>query len=190
MAAATALYKMGISIEAIKYGIENVSGLEGRMEFIERYNNAKIFVDYAHTPDGLEKTLKEIKKITDKRLIVLFGCGGNREKEKRAKMGIIAGKYADFSILTSDNPRYEEPYSIIREIESGLRKVSLKYITIQNRYIATGYAIEMLKSGDVLLIAGKGCENYQEIMGVKTKYNDKESVKDIIAKIGLTGELI
>ncbi len=190
MAAATALYKLGVNINSIKDGIENISGLEGRMEFIENYNGAKIFVDYAHTPDGLENTLKEIKKITDKRLIVLFGCGGNREKEKRSKMGSIAGKYADFSILTSDNPRYEEPYSIISEIESGLRRVSLKYITIQNRYIATGYAIELLNAGDVLLIAGKGSENYQEIMGVKTKYSDKETVKDIIAKIGLSGELI
>lgn len=190
MAAATTLYKMGIKLDSIKRGIEEISGLEGRMEFIENFNGAKIYVDYAHTPDGLEKTLKEIKKITDKRLIVLFGCGGNREKEKRSKMGIIAGKYADFSILTSDNPRYEEPYSIISEIESGLRTVSLSYITIQNRYIATGYAIESLKSGDVLLIAGKGAENYQEIMGVKTKYSDKETVKDIIAKIGLSGELI
>lgn len=190
MAAASALYKMGIKVSSIKNGIEEISGLEGRMEFIENYNGAKIFVDYAHTPDGLEQTLKEIKKITDKRLIVLFGCGGNREKEKRSKMGIIAGKYADFSILTSDNPRYEEPYSIISEIESGLRTVSLSYITIQNRYIATGYAIESLKEGDVLLIAGKGSENYQEIMGIKTKYSDKETVKDVIAKIGLSGELI
>ena len=160
------------------------------MEFIENYNGAKIFVDYAHTPDGLEKVLKEVKKITDNRLIVLFGCGGNREKEKRAKMGIIAGKYADFSILTSDNPRYEEPYSIISEIEMGLRSVSLNYITIENRYIATGYAIEFLKEGDVLILAGKGAENYQDVMGVKTKYSDKETIKDVIAKIGFSGELI
>ena len=190
MAAATATYKLGASIGAIERGIEKVKGLEGRMEFIENYNGAKIFVDYAHTPDGLENVLKEVKKITDNRLIVLFGCGGNREKEKRSKMGIIAGKFADFSILTSDNPRFEEPYLIISEIESGLRTVSLNYITIENRYIATGYAIEFLKEGDVLVLAGKGAETYQEIMGVKTKYSDKETVKDIIAKIGFSGELI
>ncbi len=190
MAAATALYALGIKASSIIDGIENLSGLEGRMEFIESYNGGKIFVDYAHTPDGLEKTLKEIKKITDKKLVVLFGCGGNREKEKRSKMGIIAGKYADFSILTSDNPRYEEPCDIISEIESGVRTKTLNYITIQNRYIATAYAIEMLKEGDVLLLAGKGAENYQEVMGVKTKYNDKETVKDIIAKIGLVGEIV
>lgn len=190
MAGATACYKLGASVSAIKRGIENIKGLEGRMEFIENYNGAKIFIDYAHTPDGLENTLKELKKITDKRLVVLFGCGGNREKEKRSKMGIIAGKYADFSILTSDNPRYEEPYLIISEIERGIRTKTLNYITIENRYIATGYAIEFLKEGDVLVVAGKGAENYQEIMGVKTKYSDKECIKDIIAKISLSGELI
>ncbi len=190
MAAASAMYKLKISIDSIKSGIEDIKGLEGRMEFIENYNGAKIYVDYAHTPDGLENTLKELKKITDKKLVVLFGCGGNREKEKRSKMGIIAGKYADFSILTSDNPRYEEPYSIISEIERGLRTVTYNYITIENRYIATGYAIEFLKEGDVLVLAGKGAENYQEVMGVKTKYSDKETVKDIIAKIRFSGELI
>ncbi len=190
MGASTCLYKLGISIDAIKFGIENLKGLEGRMEFIESFNGAKIFVDYAHTPDGLENTLKEIKKITDKRLIVLFGCGGNREMEKRSKMGVIAGKYANFSILTNDNPRYEEPLSIINEIERGIRTVTLNYITIQNRYIATCYGIEMLKNGDTLVIAGKGAEDYQEIMGVKTKYNDKEAVKEIIAKIDFVGEII
>ncbi len=190
MAAATLLYKLNISLDAIKNGIENISGLSGRMEYIESFKGAKIYVDYAHTPDGLENALKELKKVTDKKLIVLFGCGGNREKEKRAKMGIIAGKYADFSIITSDNPRYEEPYSIISEIEKGIRTKSLNYITIQNRYMATGYALEMLKKGDTLLLAGKGAEEYQEIMGVKTKYNDKETVKDIISKIELSGELI
>lgn len=190
MASAIVAYKIGASLNSIERGIENVKGLEGRMEFIESFNGAKIFIDYAHTPDGLENLLKEVKKITDNRLVLLFGCGGNREKEKRSKMGIIAGKYADFSILTSDNPRYEEPYSIISEIEKGIRQVSLNYITIENRYIATGYAIEFLKKGDVLVLAGKGAETYQEVMGVKTKYSDKETVKDIIAKIRFSGELI
>ncbi|MBO5926731.1 MAG: UDP-N-acetylmuramoyl-L-alanyl-D-glutamate--2,6-diaminopimelate ligase [Clostridia bacterium] len=190
MAAATVAYKLGIGINDIKEGIEGLKCVDGRMEFVEKFNGAKIFIDYAHTPDGLENTLKELKKITDKKLIVLFGCGGNREKEKRAKMGIIAGKYADFSIITTDNPRFEEPFTIIKEIESGIRTVSLNYITIQNRYIATGYALEMLEKGDTLLLAGKGAECYQDIMGVKSKYSDKDTVMDIISKIRLSGELI
>ena len=190
MAASVTAYHLGVSDKDIIKGIETIKGLEGRMEFVENYNGANIYVDYAHTPDGLENTLKALKSITSNRLIVLFGCGGNREKEKRPKMGIIAGKYANFSIITSDNPRFEEPYNIISEIESGLRTKTLNYITIQNRYIATGYGIEMLKAGDVFVLCGKGAEDYQEVMGVKTKYSDKETVKDIISKIGLSGELI
>ena len=120
----------------------------------------------------------------------MFGCGGNRDKDKRAEMGKIAGENADFSIITSDNPRFEEPYSIIRQIEKGIREVTLKYITIQNRYMATGYAISKLNEGDVLIIAGKGAEDYQEVMGVKLNYSDLYAVRDIIAKLDFGGELI
>jgi UDP-N-acetylmuramoyl-L-alanyl-D-glutamate--2,6-diaminopimelate ligase len=190
MAAATTAYALGISVENIKIGIESVKDLVGRMQFIENYNGANIYVDYAHTPDGVLNTLKSLRKITKNRLIILFGCGGNRDKSKRAIMGEIAGKYADFSIITSDNPRFEEPYSIISEIEKGHRKESLNYITIQNRYIATGYGIEMLKEGDTLVLTGKGGEEYQEIMGIKTRYSDIETVKEIISKMSLSGELI
>ena len=190
MAAATTAYALGISVENIKIGIESVKDLVGRMQFIENYNGANIYVDYAHTPDGILNTLKSLRKITKNRLIILFGCGGNRDKSKRSIMGEIAGKYADFSIITSDNPRFEEPYSIISEIEKGHRKESLNYITIQNRYIATGYGIEMLKEGDTLVLTGKGGEEYQEIMGIKTRYSDIETVKEIISKMSLSGELI
>ena len=105
-------------------------------------------------------------------------------------MGKIAGEYADFTVITTDNPRYEEPYSIIREIEKGIREKSLKYITVQNRYMATGYAISKLKEGDVLVICGKGAEKEQEVMGVKLSYNDGLAVRDIIAKLDFGGELI
>ncbi|MBO5713326.1 MAG: hypothetical protein J6R88_03920 [Clostridia bacterium] len=105
-------------------------------------------------------------------------------------MGKIAGEYADFTIITSDNPRFEEPYSIIRQIEKGIREKSLKYITIQSRYMATGYAISKLKQGDVLVIAGKGAEEYQDVMGVKLNYSDVLTVRDVIAKLDFGGELI
>lgn len=190
MAAATASYALGISVNDVKKGIESVNGIVGRMQFIENYKGANIFVDYAHTPDGVLNTLKSLRKITKNRLIILFGCGGNRDKDKRSKMGEIAGELADFSIITSDNPRFEEPYTIISEIEKGLRKKTLNYITIQNRYIATGYGIEMLRDGDVFVLTGKGGEEYQEIMGVKTRYSDQETVKEIISKTSLAGELI
>lgn len=189
LAAATAASALGVSSEDIENGIYNLKTVSGRLEFIEEYSGAYIYVDYAHTPDGLLNTLTALREVTKNRLIVLFGCGGNRDSEKRSIMGEVAGEFADYTIITTDNPRYEEPYKIISQIECGIRQKTLSYITIQNRYMATGYAIEMLKEGDVLVLCGKGAENYQEVMGVKTHYNDIESVRDIIAKIKFGGEL-
>ena len=104
-------------------------------------------------------------------------------------MGEIAGKFADFSVITSDNPRYEEPYLIISEIERGLRRSSLSYITIQNRKMAIGYALTKVGVGDTLVVAGKGAEEYQEIMGIRNKFSDREEIKEAIAKIKFGGEL-
>ena len=110
----------------------------------------------------------------------MFGCGGNRDKTKRPLMGAVAAKYADFCIITSDNPRYEDPYDIIREIEDGVRPSGKSYVTVTDRETATEYALNLLKEGDVLLVAGKGGENYQEIMGIKHSYNDNTVIKNII----------
>lgn len=175
--------------EKIINSLSTFSGVSGRMEFIEEYNGAQIFVDYAHTPDGLKNSIITATEIVKRRVIVVFGCGGLRDKEKRSIMGKIAGEYADFTIITSDNPRFEEPYSIIKDIEKGLREKSVSYITIQNRYLATAYAIKMLKKGDVLLVLGKGAEEYQEIMSVKIPYNDKEKIREIIGKLSLGGDV-
>lgn len=188
-ASATA-HVLGVSGRAIREGIKSVKNVPGRMEFIETFNGADVYIDYAHTPDGLEKLLKSLKLITKKKLYLVFGCGGNRDKDKRPKMGEIAGKYADFSIITTDNPRFEDAYQIISEVEKGYRKSSLSYITIQNRAMAIGYALSKLSEGDVLVVSGKGAEDYQEIMGTKFKYSDKETIKDTIAKLSFSGELI
>lgn len=189
LAAATAATALGINLDAIERGIYKLKTVPGRLEFIEEYNGAYIYVDYAHTPDGLLNTLSALREVTKNRLILVFGCGGNRDSEKRSIMGEVAGQFADFTVITTDNPRFEEPYKIISQIECGIRQKTLSYITIQNRYMATGYAIEMLKKGDVLVVCGKGAENYQDVMGVKTHYDDKEAVRDIIAKIKFSGEL-
>ena len=181
---------MGVSSEAISNGIRKVKRVPGRMEFIESFDGADIFVDFAHTPDGLENLLKSLREITKNRLILVFGCGGNRDITKRSIMGKIAGKYADFSIITSDNPRFEDAYQIISEIERGYRTKSLSYITIQNREMAIAYAISKLKEGDVLVVSGKGAEEYQEIMGVKFKFSDRETIKEVIAKIKFSGDII
>ena len=113
----------------------------------------------------------------------MFGCGGNRDAKKRPLMGEVAARYADFSVLTSDNPRYEEPYSIISAIEKGYRKYSRDYVVVQDRRKAIEYAARRLGEGDALVVAGKGAENYQEIMGIKYDYNDKTVIEEIVAKI-------
>ena len=143
-------------------------------------NGGKVYIDYAHTPDGLEKLISTFKGICKGKVYCLFGCGGNRDRDKRSKMGIISGEKADFTIITSDNPRYEEPCNIISEIEKGIRTTYGKYITIQNRAEAIDYSIKLLGKNDVLLIAGKGDENYQEIMGTKHEYSDREEIKSVL----------
>ncbi|MDE6104196.1 MAG: UDP-N-acetylmuramoyl-L-alanyl-D-glutamate--2,6-diaminopimelate ligase, partial [Clostridia bacterium] len=171
---------IGISTEKIAAGLNILKRLEGRRERVARYNGAEIFVDFAHTPDGLEKSLQALKKLCKGKLYCLFGCGGNRDKTKRPLMGEIAAKNADFCIITSDNPRFEDPYEIITQIEAGIRPTGKEYVTVTERETATEYAIKLLSTGDILLVAGKGGEYYQEIMGIKHSYNDNEVIKKII----------
>ena len=147
-------------------------------------NGASIYVDFAHTPDGLEKVLKTLKQHCNGRLVCLFGCGGNRDKSKRPKMGECAAKIADFTILTSDNPRYEDPLDILSNIEEGYRRYSIKYVLIPDREKAIEYALDFLKKDDVLLVAGKGGEDYQEVMGIKYSFNDQDIIEKILEKKG------
>ena len=182
-AAAVAAKRLGADERAIARGLSRTEGVNGRLEWVATYAGADIFVDFAHTPDGLEKSLGALKAHCAGKLCVLFGCGGNRDKGKRKKMGETAAKFADFAVLTSDNPRYEDPCAILNEIEEGFRPVSKKFVVIEDREKATEYAIKQLKKGDVLLIAGKGGESYQEIMGIKYSYDDKDVVKTVLGKL-------
>lgn len=182
MAAAACAKSLGINCDVIAKGLYSLGCVPGRLEHIGEYNGAHIFVDFAHTPDGLEKSLQSLKKLCAGKLYCLFGCGGNRDRAKRPLMGAVAAKYADFCIVTSDNPRFEDPYDIILQIEEGLRPTGKAYVTVTDRETATEYAVGLLSAGDILLVAGKGGENYQEIMGIKHSYNDGEIIKDIIAK--------
>lgn len=180
MAAATCAKLLGINIGTIAGGLSSLKSVPGRLECAGSFNGAHIFVDFAHTPDGLEKSLQSLKKLCKGRLYCLFGCGGNRDRSKRPLMGEVAAKYADFLIITSDNPRYEDPFDIIREIEEGVKPSGKAYITVTDRETATEYAVHLLKEGDVLLVAGKGGETYQEVMGIKHSYNDNTVIKNII----------
>lgn len=181
LAAATCAKLLGVEISVIARGLNALERVDGRLERAASYNGGEIFVDFAHTPDGLEKSLSALKKLCKGKLYCLFGCGGNRDTTKRPIMGEVAAKYADFVIITSDNPRYEDPYAIIAQIEEGVRKSGKKYVAVTDREIAIEYAVNLLTDGDVLLVAGKGGENYQEIMGIKHIFNDNTVIKKLIS---------
>ena len=181
LAAATCARILGVRTEVIARGLESLERVAGRLERVAAYNGGEVFVDFAHTPDGLEKSLSSLKKLCKGNLYCLFGCGGNRDAVKRPLMGEVAAKYADFIIITSDNPRYEDPYEIISQIEEGVKKSGKKYVTVTDREVATEYALNLLNADDILLVAGKGGENYQEIMGIKHSYNDNTVIKRLIS---------
>ena len=172
------LINLGIDLNEIVDKISKMKPVVGRFELIENNLNARIVVDYAHTPDGLENVLNTLKNITKGKVYCVFGAGGDRDKTKRPIMGKIATKYCDYLILTSDNPRTEDPLAILSDIEEGIKEQNYtKYIKIEKREEAIKYAISLLKENDGLMIAGKGHETYQ-IIGTKTRYfSDQEEVK-------------
>jgi UDP-N-acetylmuramoyl-L-alanyl-D-glutamate--2,6-diaminopimelate ligase len=184
LASSACAYSLGISAQEIAAGVEGVDRVSGRLERAGSVRGGTVFIDFAHTPDGLEKALTALKEICTGRLLCVFGCGGDRDRGKRPLMGEIAGKLTDFTVLTSDNPRYEEPYSIISAIEEGYCRYSNRYVVVQDRRRAIEYAVRLLKEGDILLIAGKGGERYQEIMGIQYDYDERFVVRDILQKIG------
>ena len=182
LAAATCAMELGISMSAIARGLMGLEKVSGRLEYVGAHRDVKVYVDFAHTPDALKNSLETLKRYCNGRVLCLFGCGGNRDKSKRAIMGEIAAKYADFSILTSDNPRYEDPLDIIADIERGHRRFSSRYVVVPDRETAIDYALDFSKGEDVLLIAGKGAEDYQEIMGIKYPFKDNDITINLLKK--------
>lgn len=176
LAAAVTAGVLGINQKIIANAISEFKGVDGRLEKVVSDSGINVFIDYAHTPDGLKNSLNALKNVTDGNLFCVFGCGGNRDDTKRPLMGEISGNIADFSVITSDNPRYEEPMDIIRQIESGILKVTKEYVIVQKREKAIEYALKKLKNGDTMLVAGKGAEKFQEILGIKHNYNDKDFI--------------
>ncbi len=173
-AAFLCLKELGFNEEEIKENIKDIETINGRLEKV--YNDQYcVILDYAHTPDAMEKVLVEIKPLVSNRLIVLFGCGGNRDKTKRAIMGEIASTYADIVYVTSDNPRFEEPLNIIKDILKGCKNEK-KIVVEENREMAIKKALSEIESGDILMVLGKGHEKYQ-IIGDKHYYcSDEEMI--------------
>ena len=183
LAAASMAMILGIDKEAIKAGLEAVRAVPGRIEMLDTHTPFKVILDYSHSPDALENILSTVRTFTKNRVISLFGCGGDRDKGKRPVMGEISGRMADFSILTSDNPRNENPDEILSAIEKGIQKTDGKYIMIENRREAIRHALQMGQEGDVIVLAGKGHETYQEIKGVKRPFDEKVVVRELLLEM-------
>lgn len=175
-----ACYALGLDIDRILNSLLYIKPVSGRLEMIKNSSNKNVIVDYAHTPDALEKLLMMARDITDGRLITVFGCGGDRDKSKRKVMGMAAGILSDYCIITSDNPRNEDPLKIIEDIEDGMWKIDSKYEKIADRRKAIEKGLKLIKDDDLLIIAGKGHEDYQIIGDRKFHLDDREVVKEIL----------
>ncbi len=167
---------LGLSLEKCAEALASASGVKGRVEVVPTDGEYSILIDYAHTPDALENVLKTLKSVTPGRLVVLFGCGGDRDRGKRPIMGQIAAQNADFCIITSDNPRTEDPEEIIREILPGVKNSRTPYKVIPDRPTAIAWAIDKSRPGDVILLAGKGHEDYQVVGHEKRHMDEREIV--------------
>lgn len=180
LAAAATAHAYGISIDSIKKGLESLEGVRGRFEVVPTNTDYTVIIDFAHTADGLEKVLKVIDEFAEARKIVVFGAGGNRDKTKRPEMGETVGRHADLSIVTSDNPRNEEPERIIDDVIEGVKKSGGKYIKIIDRKQAIIYALNNARKNDIILLAGKGHETYTIIGNKKIFFDERQIVIDYL----------
>ena len=183
LAAAAVCREVGISLERIAETLNHTKGVKGRSEIIDTGRDFSVICDYAHTPDGLKNILPSIKKFTTGRLITLFGCGGNRDAGKRPIMGEVAAEYSDFLIVTSDNPRLEDPLAIINDILPGVKKHQTEYVVVPNRKEAIFYAVQHAQPGDVVVLAGKGHEDYQVLGNEKIHFDEREIVQEALATL-------
>ncbi|MDR1391797.1 MAG: UDP-N-acetylmuramoyl-L-alanyl-D-glutamate--2,6-diaminopimelate ligase [Clostridiales bacterium] len=167
--------------ETCKY-LSNFQGVKGRIEVVDTGKDFHVIIDYAHTPDGLLNILKTVRQFTVGRIITLFGCGGDRDKTKRTKMGEIAARYSDFCVITSDNPRKEDPRAIIEDILPGIKKMECKYVVIENRREAIFYATSIAKKDDIIILAGKGHETYQILSDKTVEFDERKIVLESLFK--------
>lgn len=183
MAAASCAMVLGISAADIKAGLEGMPSVPGRIEMLPTGTPYRVILDYSHVPDALMNILTTVRQFAKARVIALFGCGGDRDQGKRPMMGEIGGKLADLSILTSDNPRTEDPMKILEAIEAGIKPTGGEYVVIENRREAIRYAMEIAEAGDIIVLAGKGHETYQEINGVKYPFDEKVVVQELLKEM-------
>jgi UDP-N-acetylmuramoyl-L-alanyl-D-glutamate--2,6-diaminopimelate ligase len=183
LAASAVALELGYDLDSIVAGLATCVGAPGRFERVPHDEDFAVVVDYAHTDDALLNTLKTARELTDGRIITVFGCGGDRDRTKRVPMGRIAGEYSDLAIITSDNPRTEDPVKIIEEIEIGVKEMGSDYRSIPDRRDAIFEAVKRAKAGDVVIIAGKGHENYQIIGDDKFDFDDRKVARDALGAL-------
>ena len=171
-----------VPVEKIKEALRKAK-VKGRIEMIKVSDDFTLMIDYAHNAMSLESLLTTLKEYHPKRLVCLFGCGGNRSKDRRYEMGEVSGRLADLTIITSDNPRFEEPQAIIDDIKTGIGRTDGKYVEICDRKEAIRYAIEHGQPGDVIVLAGKGHEDYQEIRGVKHPMDERVLIAEVLEEL-------
>ncbi len=182
LAAICVAQKFGIEPEIVKEALSDVR-VPGRSELVDNKREIPIMIDYAHSPESLQNILQAVKSYTRGKVISVFGCGGDRDTSKRPVMGEISGKIADYTIITSDNPRTEDPNKIVEQIEEGIKKTKGNYKVVVDRVEAIRKAIKMANKKDIIVLAGKGHEPYQEINGVKHPFDERIIVRDIIEEL-------
>lgn len=174
---------LGIEFDDVLQAISKSQGVKGRIEVVPTGRDFTIIIDYAHSPDGLENIISSLKEIAKGRVVTLFGCGGDRDKTKRPKMGKIAAELSDFCIVTSDNPRSENPSEIIKDILVGMEGITTPYEVVENRKEAIAYAIKNAKKDDIILLAGKGHETYQILPTGTIHFDEREAVAEILSTL-------
>jgi UDP-N-acetylmuramoyl-L-alanyl-D-glutamate--2,6-diaminopimelate ligase len=182
MAAAGAALCLGMDLDSVREGIEALKGVPGRLERMDAGQDFTVVVDYAHSPDALENLLATVTQLPHRKIITVFGCGGDRDRTKRPIMGEIATRMSDFVFATSDNPRSEDPVGILTEVEAGMHRGPAPYKMVPDRLEAIGLAVSMAETGDVVVIAGKGHEDYQIIGNRSIPFDDRRVSLDLIRK--------
>lgn len=184
LAALSAVSMLGYSIEQLSQAIKEAGSVSGRLEVLKTNTDFSVIIDYAHSPDGLEKAINAVRGFTEGRVITLFGCGGDRDKTKRPQMGRIAAELSDLVVVTTDNPRTENPEAIIEDVISGTVDLKSEVKSIVDRSEAIKYALSIARKGDTILLAGKGHETYQVIGKERIHYDEREVVAEILGKTG------
>jgi len=182
LAAAAGGLACGVDIDTVVEGLEKAHGVPGRLQPLRSGQPFAVYIDFAHTPDALERLIETARELTEGRLLVLFGCGGDRDRGKRPLMGRAATEKSDFAVVTSDNPRTEDPLAIIEDIQPGL--VGDRWEIVADRREAIARVLGKAQPGDTVLLAGKGAEDYQEIKGEKIPFSEVDIARSVLRDLG------